>query len=436
MVVVLLLGVALLAACAAPEAEVVEVTRVVEKVVEKVVPTEEKVTLHYSGYLSWSELYEDNLFPAFMKHHPEVENIVLVPKVGSLEEQLAQTLNMAAAGTLPDTMMTTATTGMYTILSRAYIFIDIGPYIERENYDLSQHWKAGLDICEVDGVMHGLPMCCQPGEQMLYYNKKMFREAGVSVPKTWDEWIDVGKKLTKDTDGDGEIDQWGYYLMGAKDEGTICFIDSLLQSNDGWIVNEDGTKGMLDSPEVIEAMEFYMELVKIAPPGVASADQVGSSNYFTTGKVAMEGIGEWEQDTIKNRAPNMDWGVATMPAPRGKTFHPCLGGWSYVIFKDSPHHDAAWKFIEFASSEANNYKMAALTPAHVDAAPKFLEEFKVGPSVIFDHCSQGYPRPKVPVYPQISEIQRQMVQEMLMGKNVRQACIDANEEVNDLLAGK
>jgi ABC-type glycerol-3-phosphate transport system substrate-binding protein len=317
----------------------------------------------------------------------------------------------------------------------AGFIISVDDYLKLSPVKEAHFFPGAWDSVSYRGKVWGIPMDVGQWE-VLYYNKSMFKKAGVSVPKTWDDWLAVGKKLTKDTDGDGEIDQWGYYLLGAKDEGTICFVDSLLQSNGGKIVSDDGTRGMLDSPEVIEAMEFYKKLVEIAPPGVASGDQVGSSNYFTTGKVAMEGIGEWEQDTIKNRAPNMDWGVASIPAPRGKMFHPCLGGWSYVIFQDSPYHDAAWKFIEFASSESNNYKMAALTPAHVDAAPKFLNEFKVGPSIIFKHFEQGYPRPKVPVYPQISEIQRQMVQEILMGKNVRQACIDANKEVNDLLAGK
>jgi ABC-type glycerol-3-phosphate transport system substrate-binding protein len=317
----------------------------------------------------------------------------------------------------------------------ADFIIPVDDYLKSSPVKEGDFFPGAWDSVSYQGKVWGIPMDVGQWE-VLYYNRTMFEEAGVSVPKTWNEWLRAGRRLTKDIDGDGEIDQWGYYLLGAKDEGTICFIDSLLQSNGGKIVSDDGTRGMLDQPEVIEAMEFYKKLVDIAPPGVASADQVGSSNYFTTGKVAMEGIGEWEQDTIRNRAPDMDWGVATIPAPAGKIFHPCLGGWSYVIFKDSPNQDAAWKFIEFASSEENNYKMAALTPANVDAAPKFLDEFKVGPSIIFKHFEQGYPRPKVPVYPQISEIQRQMVQEILMGKNVRQACIDANKEVNDLLAGK
>jgi len=317
----------------------------------------------------------------------------------------------------------------------AGFIISVDDYLKSSNVKAGDFFPGAWDSVTYNGKVWGVPMDVGQWE-VLYYNKDMLNEAGVSVPKTWEEWLDVGKKLTKDNDGDGKIDQWGYYLLGAKDEGTICFLNSLISSNDGKIVNDDGTKGMLDTPAVIEAVEFYKKLVDIAPPGVASADQVGSSNYFTTGKVAMEGIGEWEQGTIQNRAPDMNWGIATIPSPKGKMFHPCLGGWSYVIFKDGPHHDIAWDFIEFASSMENNYKMAALTPAHVKAAPKYLNEYKVGGDIIFKHFEQGYPRPKVPVYPQISEIQRDMVQDILIGKDVRQACIDANKELNDLLAGK
>lgn len=50
----------------------------------------------------------------------------------------------------------------------------------------------------------------------LYYSKKLFKAAGISAPpKTWSEFVSAGRKLTKDTDGDGKTDQWGLGMQGA-----------------------------------------------------------------------------------------------------------------------------------------------------------------------------------------------------------------------------
>ncbi len=318
----------------------------------------------------------------------------------------------------------------------AGLIIPLDDYLRASSIKKDVFFKGAWDTAVYKNKVWGIPMDVGAWED-LYYNVDLFAKAGVSVPKTWDEWLKVGRKLTVDTNKDGEIDQWGLYLLGAKSEATIVFIDSLIFSNGGKITSDDGTRGLLDSPQVIEAMEFYKKLVEIAPPGVPNADQEQSSQYFTTGKVAMETIGEWEQETIINRAPDLNWKIASIPVPkRGDTFHATFGGWNFVIYKDSKHKDIAWKFIEFASTEERNFKMASLTPGRLDAAQKYLSEFKRQPEVIFEIMENAYPRPISPIYPQVSEIQQEMVQDFLLGKSVRQACIDANKKLNDLLAGK
>ncbi len=318
----------------------------------------------------------------------------------------------------------------------AGLIIPLDDYLSASSIKKDVFFKGAWDTTVYKDKVWGIPMDVGAWEE-LYYNADLFTKAGVSIPQTWDEWLKIGRKLTVDTNKDGEIDQWGIYLLGAKSEATVVFIDSLIFSNGGKITSDDGKRGMLDSPQVIEAMEFYKKLVEIAPPGVPNADQEQSSQYFTTGKVAMETIGEWEQETIINRAPDLNWKIAIIPVPkRGDTFHATFGGWNFVIYEDSKYKDTAWDFIEFASTEERNFKMASLTPARLDAAQKYLSEFKRQPEVVFEIMENAYPRPISPIYPQVSEIQQEMVQEILLGKNVRQACVDANKKLNDLLAGK
>jgi ABC-type glycerol-3-phosphate transport system substrate-binding protein len=93
------------------------------------------------------------------------------------------------------------------------VLLDLTPYIEGEGYDLTQlDENAVKDFTTADGKQFGLPR--DLNVIALYYNKKMFDEAGIPYPDdTWDwaKLVEVGKQLTKDTDGDGTIDQWGVY---------------------------------------------------------------------------------------------------------------------------------------------------------------------------------------------------------------------------------
>jgi len=318
----------------------------------------------------------------------------------------------------------------------ADLIIPMDEYLEGSPVKQEQFFTGAWDSAVYQDKVWGIPLDVGAWE-FLYYNVELFEEAGVKPPKTWDEWLRVGKKLTRDTNNDGEIDQWGLYLLGAKGEIVVVFTDSLIFSNGGQIVSNNGKRGMLDSSEVIGAMKFYKNLVDIAPPGVPNADQTESSNYFATGKVAMQTIGEWEQETIINRAPDLNWDLASIPAPeQGDTFHACFGGWNFVIYKNSEHRDAAWKFIEFASSKEMNFRMASLTPAHLDAAKQYLNEFKKRPEIIFETMENAYARPISPIYPQVSEIQQDMAQNILLGMDVEKACREANKRLNDLLAGE
>ena len=74
-------------------------------------------------------------------------------------------------------------------------------------------------------MKHGGRMHAMPGDYMtmvLFYNTEMFKAAGLNPdkpPKTWDEFLQYAKKLTRDTDGDGKVDQWGFGTVGAKSPG-------------------------------------------------------------------------------------------------------------------------------------------------------------------------------------------------------------------------
>ena len=125
------------------------------------------------------------------------------------------------------------------------VLLDLTPYIEGESYDLSQlDANAVKDFTTADGTQFGLPR--DLNVIALYYNKDMFDAAGVAYPDdTWDwaKLVEVGKQLTKDTNGDGTPDQWGVYTETTDMENAWS---SFVWQAGGDILSADGTTSALD----------------------------------------------------------------------------------------------------------------------------------------------------------------------------------------------
>ena len=93
----------------------------------------------------------------------------------------------------------------------------------------------------------------------LYCRKSYFKNAGIEYPKTMDEFYDACKKLTRDTNGDGKTDVYGFGLRGAR--GGHFMWAGLTMNNGGSFFGKDGSV-TLNSPEMVEANKKYIEIYK------------------------------------------------------------------------------------------------------------------------------------------------------------------------------
>ncbi len=191
----------------------------------------------------------------------------------------------------------------------------------------------------------------------MYYNKKLFAEAGITEPPaTWDEFIAVGKKLTKDTDGDGKIDQWGYSGAGSSlsDNSHQAFAKGLQHGSA--LFSADG-KPQFDNAAIVAGVSDYVGLManeKIMSPSDAElADGSTVVTNLIDGKAAMI----FNQSPIKNfESRNFtDWGVAPMPIldplpSGGKPIAGHVAGINLSVFKNSKHKAEAIAFVGFLTS--------------------------------------------------------------------------------------
>lgn len=166
------------------------------------------------------------------------------------------------------------------------------------------------------GFLPGVPLFDNTG---LFYNKRIFQDAGMPTPTElqeqgkwdWDAFVDAAKKLTLSKSGSGKIDQWG--LTGS----TFSIAANLIYSNGGVIYDEDTQKVALDSPNAMEGLEMMNKLFNEYK--IVKRDEGNSwedpARFFREGKVAMYPGGLWE---VGNRMQNqMEDEYAFVPFPKG-----------------------------------------------------------------------------------------------------------------------
>lgn len=230
------------------------------------------------------------------------------------------------------------------------VLLDLKPYVDRDAFDLTQLVEQGVaDFTTSDGGQYGLPR--DLNTIVLFYNKTMFDAAGVAYPDDswdWDKLVEVGKQLTKDVDGDGTVDQWGFYTETTDMEN---YWSSLVWQNGGEIINADKTKTLLGTPEAAGGIQFLQDLIwkeKIMADPALFAE---TGDAFEQGKAAMEANGSWlvPTHTAASQELGFTFGIAPLPAgPAGR--YTSVNPTGAVVYQGSKAPDAAWEFVKYLAS--------------------------------------------------------------------------------------
>lgn len=207
-----------------------------------------------------------------------------------------------------------------------------------------------LEQGNINGKQYYLPKDFNP--LSLWYNKKLFDEAGLEYPNdnwTWDDLIENAKKLTKKDDS-GKLTQFGY--NASKWEYAIY---PYLWSNGADITNEDGTKadGYMNSPETIAAMEQYIAMSKgtdkVSPTPQDAETLGGDSSMFMTDKLAMMITGRWVKYDLDRT--NIDYGTALIPMGKDGGRNGIIASASWAINAQGKHKEEAYKLVKWLSGK-------------------------------------------------------------------------------------
>ncbi|MGO9310480.1 MAG: ABC transporter substrate-binding protein, partial [Spirochaetia bacterium] len=215
-------------------------------------------------------------------------------------------------------------------------------------------WGAGSYLGQIYAIPFDVGVWA-----LMYYNKDMFKAAGLDPekpPVTWDDFLAAGKKLTHGN-------QYGTAVWLGTGDAVQCMTDAFTFSGGGKIVSDDGKKALFNSPAGVAALNFWKACAAISPPGTVGRDEEQSFKLFTSGQVGMFFYGEWGQDTITVRAPKLNYGVANLPKPAGGQSIGTFGGFNIGISAKAANKDLAWEFVKYITKQDVDQKATMLTPA-------------------------------------------------------------------------
>jgi len=288
--------------------------------------------------------YIDALAADFSKENPAIK--VTPIYAGSYQDTIVKALTAHKSGTPPVTSVLLST-DMFTLIDEdAIVPIDSFVKTADDKAWLGSFYKAFMLNSQSGGKTWGVPF--QRSTIVLYYNKELFKAAGLDpnkAPATWTEMADVAKKLTQ-KDASGKVTQYGVQIPSSG--FPYWLFQALAIENGVTMANDAGNAVKFDDPKVIEALQYWVDLAKqgVHPAGIVEWGTTPKD--FFEKKVAMMWTTTGNLTNVKNNA-KFDFGVAMLPA--GKQKGSPTGGGNFYIFKKSSlaQQEAAFKFIKWVT---------------------------------------------------------------------------------------
>jgi multiple sugar transport system substrate-binding protein len=288
---------------------------------------------------------------AFQRSHPGIKVRTLLSGGNPLQHMSIY----CAGGKCPDVLMAWDLT--YAGLAARGVLLDLNTMLAQDKAFAADVKSDGIrslyDTFTFDGGQYALPE--QWSGNFLYYNKKLFAQAGVRPPPgRWDqpwsfgEFLDAAKALTK-RDRSGRVSQWGYV-----DSWVSFYAAGLFGMNNGvpWCTPRmNPTHLNFDNEAFLEGIQFYADLAhkhRVAPTS-SDTQSMSTMDLFTSGRAAMALGGHWRYQTV-DLAKDLDFDVTVLPTgPKGRAARSNIGTTGLAIAASSPRKQQAWEFVKFAT---------------------------------------------------------------------------------------
>jgi len=280
--------------------------------------------------------------------------------------------------------------------------------------------------------IYGVPWLA--GTRIMFYNKDLFERAGLDPqrpPRTWGELLEYSKKITALGD-----DIKGFGIFVAEPYSPWQEFLPFAWGNGGSVLNKDWTKATLDSPQVLEAMQFYDRIKAYSL--IDRQSQVNS--LFAEGKVGIQISGSWNFALIPGMNPTLNFGVSTLPKPSYEKGAPSgfAGGEVIVVMRSSKYKDAALTFAKFLVRPEIAMEIVKVQKNIVPTAKEAIQNpyYRKYPeqSIVFEQVKNAGSPPAHPRWVEIQEHITHAIEEVILNDvPPQQALAAASEKIDKIL---
>lgn len=190
------------------------------------------------------------------------------------------------------------------------------------------------------------------------YRTDWFEELGLEIPETWDEFLEVSKALTRDTDGDGQVDKWAFSMVGSRNNsGEQRFVlfsksfgaDEIYEKEGKWATD-------IGTEQFKAGLKYFTDLYTehgVVPPGPTEVDYSASMELFTSEQTGMILSGPHSLGFITTTNPGLEGKLGSFVIPRGEAHVSISGIGGYAISESCENKDVAADYMKFITSKEN-----------------------------------------------------------------------------------
>ena len=282
----------------------------------------------------------DKAIKKFEKLHPEIKIHYYsgIPK-DDYEEWLARKI---LKGDAPDVFMILSEDFSHMVSLGLLENLD-KEIQEDKSVEIRDYYETSLEAGKIDDRQYALPYETVP--TLMFVNKTLLEKEGIPVPDadwSWDDLYRICKKVTKDLDGDGRLDQFGTYNYGWLEA---------LYSNDGKIFDPQGKKCYLTSERTEESVRFIQRINELY-----QGEKV-TRETFDAGNVAFMPLSFAEYRTYKTypykikKYSDFQWDCITLPAGSMGDNISRVDSLLIGISSESRQKDMAWEFLKMLTND-------------------------------------------------------------------------------------
>jgi len=326
---------------------------------------------------------EEKNLDDFRETHPDLR-VVLEPIPRDYKQKI---LTSVAGRTAPDVFLLDAINVPEFL--QAEVLLNLKPFIAELGVDIRQFHPTAFAIAQRNNTLYALPKDFTP--LVMYYNKKLFDKAGIRYPSsdwTWDDFVELARRLTLDLDNDGRIDQYG--TVAQPQFSTWA---PWVWSNRGDFLDASGEKatGYLDGEATVAALQFLLDLEKkhhVAADSAVMKSLGGDLGMFLSGRVAMAVSGHWWMPQIKGLTEEneVQAGIAPIPVPSDGEHVTILYEAGWAVARQTRHPTLAAELAIHLSNETTNRRRCAqgvAIPANLALSREIIDQDVSGLEKVF-----------------------------------------------------